>query len=375
MNTIMRIATVLLQGLYNLLKLFPQQDKIVFLSRQSNTPSLDFRLLDDAIKESHPTYKTVLLCKKLEGSVFQKLLYILHMFRQLYHLATARVALLDSYCIVISLLSHRKSLLVIQMWHSVGTMKKFGYSILDQEEGSSSKVAKMMRMHRGYDYVFAAGEGYKDHLAEGFDFDRSRILTYPLPRLERLQDDTYIQETKHRIYETYPELADKGKQNIVYVPTFRVNEDQAFAAAVDAFAKELNHNRYRLIVKAHPLTHYQSQDPRILCDAAFSSMEMLCVADIVVSDYSCIIYEAAVLKKPMYFYAYDYAHYMQTRDLYIDYKKEMPGPICESAADLCTAIAAGGFDSDRLSAFLQKYVEVTGHESANIASFIFSHLK
>ena len=47
-------------------------------------------------------------------------------------------------------------------------MKKFGYSILDKPEGSSSRMARLMKMHENYDFILAAGDGYKAHLAEGF---------------------------------------------------------------------------------------------------------------------------------------------------------------------------------------------------------------
>ena len=58
------------------------------------------------------------------------------MLRQMYHAATSEIVVLDTYCIIISLLKQRKSLKVIQMWHALGAMKKFGYSILDKGEGT-----------------------------------------------------------------------------------------------------------------------------------------------------------------------------------------------------------------------------------------------
>ena len=376
MDILIKCALGLLSGLYAILKLFPQRDKVVFLSRQANEPSLDIRMLEEKIRETHPEYGTVVLCRKLEGGIGKKIGYIFHMFRQMWHLATARAAVLDSYCIAASCLTHKKSLLVVQMWHSVGTMKKFGYSILDQPEGSSSRIARLMHMHRGYDFVLAAGEGYKDHLAEGFDIDREKIVTYPLPRLECLQSEDYIAGTRERIFAAYPRLSEK--KNIVYVPTFRKGEgeDEAFAAAVEDMTSALDLDRYNLIIKAHPLAGFHTDDPRVLCDHAFSSMEMLCAADIVVTDYSCILYEAAVLKKPMYFYAYDLDHYLSTRDIYIDYRSVMPGPICESAEELAKAVdGSADFDHEKLAAFLHTYVETTGHETKDIADFLFREIE
>ena len=153
-------------------------------------------------------------------------------------------------------------------------------------------------MHHGYSYVLCAGEGYRDHLAQGFNVDPSIIKIYPLPRVELLQDKEYIKKKRAEILRAYPMLA-SDRKNIVYVPTFRKAEDEDFDYALADLAAALDADRYNLIVKAHPLSLYHGQkfDTKgdfITCDE-FTSMDMLLVADAVISDYSCIIYAAAVL--------------------------------------------------------------------------------
>lgn len=68
------------------------------------------------------------------------------------------------------------------------------------------------------------------------------------------------------------------------------------------------------------------------CDACideknFSTLEMMMVADYIICDYSAVIFEASLLKKPIFFYVFDYEKYCDNRDFYIDYMKEMPGII------------------------------------------------
>ena len=65
---------------------------------------------------------------------------------------------------------------------------------------------------------------------------------------------------------------------------------------------------------------------------------------------------------------------MSARDLYIDYQKEMPGPICMNATDLVQAISSEQYNYEKLEDFLHKYVEITGHETQNIVSFIFDQI-
>ena len=65
----------------------------------------------------------------------------------------------------------------------------------------------------------------------------------------------------------------------------------------------------------------------------FGVLDWLAVADVVITDYSAVTYEAALRNIPLVFWPYDMAHYLQARGLAVDYASEVPGPIVESAAE------------------------------------------
>lgn len=375
MSLIIKAGILILNIIYSVIKLFPQRKKITIISRQGNAPSTDIRMIRDKMTELHPEYTVIVLCKKLEENLFQKMRYVSHMFTQMYHMATSEAVILDSYCIAASTLKHKKGLLIVQMWHSIGTMKKFGYSILDKEEGSSSKIAHLMKMHANYDYILVAGDGYREHLADGFRYPPEKIVTLPLPRVELLKSDEYKKDISDKIFTSYPEL--KNKKNVLYVPTFRKKSDDEFVSALTGLCAAFDYDNYNLIIKPHPLTDLDSFDnDSALIDREYSSFDMLFVSDIVISDYSCIMYEAAVLKKPIYLYTYDYDEYMRTRDIYMDYHKEVPGPICNTASSLICAIENNDYDFNKLDEFLNKYVFMRSqHETKDIIDFIFDHKK
>ena len=98
------------------------------ISRQANRPSLDFLLIKTHILRQNPKIRVVTLChtleKRLNARIIDLIKYGFHMLKQMYHIATSKVVILDTYCIVISLLKHRKDLQIIQIWHSMGSMKK-----------------------------------------------------------------------------------------------------------------------------------------------------------------------------------------------------------------------------------------------------------
>ena len=100
--------------IYSILKLLKTQNKVTLISRQSDTISIDFKLLVEELKKANPEIKVVVLTKKLGKSWADKVKYFFHMFTQMYHIATSKVVVLDSYCIVISILKHKKELKVIQ---------------------------------------------------------------------------------------------------------------------------------------------------------------------------------------------------------------------------------------------------------------------
>ena len=218
MNRVIRAGIAVLNVIYTFIKLFPTQNKIVMLSRQSNIPSMEFRMLRDEILEQDEKIKVVLLSKMLGDSIRSKAGYCLHLFTQMYHIATAKVVILDSYCIAVSVLKHKKSLKVIQMWHSIGTMKKFGYSALDTEEGSGHDLAYTMKMHRNYDYIFASSEAYKEDLAKGFNYGTEKIITMPLPRVDLLKSSDYCKKTRERIYSKYPMLKENRLFILSHIP-------------------------------------------------------------------------------------------------------------------------------------------------------------
>ena len=213
------LAVIILNMIYLPFKLFKTKKKITFISRQSNNISLDFELLGKTFKEKYPEYKQVFLCKKLEGSIANKIKYFFHIFSQMYNITTSEVVILDSYCITLSILKQKKSLLVVQIWHAMGRLKKFGYSILNLDEGSSSRLAHAMRMHKNYDYVLASSDFCVESVMSGFNVKKDKVAILPLPRIELIKQQKEIQK---KIYKKYPSM--KKKINVLYAPTFRVNK-------------------------------------------------------------------------------------------------------------------------------------------------------
>ncbi|MDO5415008.1 MAG: CDP-glycerol glycerophosphotransferase family protein [Bacillota bacterium] len=360
-----KIATFFLNLIYFVIKLFPTTNKVTFISRQSNSPSQDALMLAKELKDKNSNIKVVMLFKKLDN----KIVYCFHIIKQMYHIATSKTVILDSYCIVISLLKHKNDLKVVQMWHALGALKRFGYSILDEEEGSSSKLAEMMRMHKGYDVIFTSSEYCKESFAEAFGYKSDKLKVMSLPRVDLLRSSKYQATKRDEIYTVYPQL--KEKETIVYAPTFRKSDlIVSDTNAIKKLINEIDKNKYNLVIKVHPLTNLEITEERIIVDNCFSTLDMLSVADYIVLDYSAILYEAALLNKPLFFYAFDLDEYTEKRNFYIDYEKEMPGAICKNANDVTKSIENKIYDVSKVKNFADKYIQNQENCTSEMVEYI-----
>lgn len=373
MSVIISIVRGVLCFIYGIFKLFPIKNKIVFLSRQANDVSVDFKLLGDNIKQKHPEYKTVFLCKKIGDGVLGKISYAFYVLLQMYHLATSRVAVVDSYCIPVSLLNHKKSLLVIQIWHALGNMKRFGYAMLDKPEGSSSKLAHAMRMHKNYDYLTISSMSFAKDFLEGFSAKYEQLVEIPLPKTDLLTDKEYALKKRAELTRKYPQLS--GKKNILYSPTFRKSDSHIKEAAENLF-KLVDGEKYNLILSDHPVSSNQEADPDGILRFAESTFDLLFTADFVISDYSTVFYEAGLLGLPIFSYAFDWKEYSQKREINFDIENEFPGLFTDSAKKIISDIENEVFDFERLNAFINKNVSVgNGNCTQRLTDFIFEKMK
>ena len=101
-SIIINIGIIILKIIYLPLKCLKTKNQIVYISRQFNHANLDFKLLINEIERINPKYKNVVLAKRMEKGILNNIKYMLHMLKQMYYIATSKIVILDSYCIVAS---------------------------------------------------------------------------------------------------------------------------------------------------------------------------------------------------------------------------------------------------------------------------------
>ena len=362
---VLKVGNIVLTCIYAALKLFPADaKKVLFLSRQTNEPSLDFTMLQDELRLQDPDVRIVSICNRIAQGPASKVSFAYDTLRSLFHLATSRVCVMDSYWPAVSVLHHKRSLTVVQIWHALGKVKQSGWQTVGKPGGRSLKIARMMHMHEGYDYIVGGAPIWNPCYCASFGCKESQILNLGLPRMDYLIHSK--QEVANKVFARYPEL--KGKIVVLYAPTFRrgkgVRHDDSFAA--------LDAKRFALVVKGHP---NQRVDVASSVDCPeFEAIDLLCVADYLITDYSAIALEGAVANVRTLYYLYDYDDYRRNNGLNIDIAVELPECVYFDAGSLIEGLLAaveGAYPEEAFQSYCERFlIGDRGHSTKDIAAFV-----
>jgi len=369
MQIILKIGIFIYNLIYCFHKLAPTRNRVAAISRQSETLTPDMKLLTEEIRRQDPDIEVITLNRMIPPDMKGRIRYIFYMLgTEMHVIATSRVLILEGYCIGASVLHHKKSLKIIQMWHALGALKKFGYLAVDTEEGHSSRLARTMHMHENYDYVLCSSEFCRPIYAAAFGYPEDKVRVMPLPRTDLLKNEAFMAEQRRRIYDRYPEL--REKPSVLYAPTFRKGAD--ISAALQELMDAFPYDKYNLIVHLHPIDRTKVESDRAFQCPEFTSLELYSVSAAMISDYSSAIFEAAQAWVPVYLYTYDLDEYLERRGFCIDFMKDIPLPKYRTAGELLAALERGDSSPEEQAAFLEKYVKSVPDSTGEIAAFVRS---
>jgi CDP-ribitol ribitolphosphotransferase len=374
--------------LYTIFKRSSVKKRVAFLSRQSGKPSLDFTLLESALRVELPGWEFATSCYRDTGSLTARVRGTL---RQLRLVANSRLCIVDGYTPAVSIPRLDPSTVVVQIWHALGTFKRFGWQALDGEAGRTRAQAEQLMMHRQYSLVIAGGEGPRTAYAQAFDCPESKIIPLGMPRMDYLLDDEPQCERKRikaAVIEQYPQLAN-GRVNVLFAPTLRKGNGRANARRhLEELASHLPAETFNLIVAFHPLSTHRVEGARVegeplsrgasdgspdgASDGAshvasdgspdgashvgsdgrapatplapithiphIRGIDLLELADYVVTDYSAIAFEAALLRRKVVFYVPDIVAYRDSPGLNIDPEEQFAPISFRDAASLARFI-------------------------------------
>ncbi|MBQ9530872.1 MAG: CDP-glycerol glycerophosphotransferase family protein [Eubacterium sp.] len=300
--------------------------------------------------------------------------------RRFMHLyATSKVVIVDDYFRLLNAVDKREGVNLFQLWHACGAFKTFGFTRLGKKGGPKQNDVN----HRMYDCAIVSSQEIAKHYAEGFGLSDECIAATGIPRTDIFMDEHYAKSIQERFYEKRPQLRDK--KIILFAPTFRGNGQMSAYYPLEAFDPatlyESLSEEYAILIKLHPFCQ-----ERYVIDEKYKDYiidlseedelnDLLFVTDLLITDYSSVIFEASLRGIPMLFYAYDLYEYISSRDFYYDFESFVPGKIVFSQSDLIKSIKENDFDTEKVDGFKNKFFDsLDGKSSQRVADLIVDKL-
>ena len=277
--------------------------------------------------------------------------------------ATAKALFLTDYFFPAYACKPREGQSVVQLWHGCGAFKKWGYSTAEKKWGASKKNLDLYPIHNTYTHVCVSSPKVSFAYVEAFGCSEKSVIPLGAPRTDVYFDKGFVAGCRKQILDKFPEIG--GRKIILYAPTFRGDSiDKSYIKNmmdIEEMSRRLG-DGYVLLIKQHPLTAdaFRIRNDGFAFDISkdVAIETALCAADLVITDYSSLIFEYALLERPMIFFAYDLAEYEDARSFYFGYEGFVPGEIVNSTEEIIGEIRRleTDFDVERIRRFRQDYM-------------------
>jgi CDP-ribitol ribitolphosphotransferase len=354
-------------------RLLPLRPRIVLATGHGARLQGNLAWIRDGLRAARPDVPIVELAH-LPGGGWRRLASTaLHALRAGYHLATARLVVVDDFFFPMYVIAPRPGTTFVQVWHACGAFKKFGYSVLDKRFGADESYVRSIAIHSNYDLCLVSAARFAPFYAEAFgqplDLFTARL---GIPRTDLFFDEARIARTSAELRRRYS--IPEGRRVVLYAPTFRGERITLARDPTDldlgALARILRDDHV-VLLRSHPFVRSRlATDPSLeafVIDVSdYPEMnDLMLVSDVLVTDYSSAIYEFALLGRPILLFAPDHEAYEAERGFYLDYPADLPGPAFTSSAELAAYLRAGAFDLERVRRFSADSFDVAdGHATA-----------
>ena len=372
-----------IQMAYTLSSLFfkVNPNKITIATYRSNDLEGNLAYIANEIQRADTHKQCFVLAKKFDSSPRGKVSYFFHLIRASFHLATSRFFIVDDFYFPIYVVKPRMGSEFVQLWHAAGAFKKFGWSTIGKEFGPSEDYLKTVKVHSNYSRVYVSSEKIIPAYAEAFNMSEENIYPLGVPRTDYFYQHDEHKQLKIRFYQQYPQLL--GKKILLYAPTFRgkshYQEEFVIPMDLDLMRRRLG-DEYALIIHLHPYMKLhlsgieQYSDFILHINKGYNIQELLVLADILITDYSSVIFDYSLLKRPIAFIANDLEEYLKERDFYYPYLDFIPGPFFTETTPLINWVNKKGYNMARIEEFQQEFFDYAdGKASERIVKHLLAN--
>ncbi len=236
---------------------------------------------------------------------------------------------------------------VVQLWHGI-PLKKIQLDSPATFSGFAPKLTRALyrRSAKNIDLMPAASEISAARLRSAFDLPAGRVVITGDPR----DDAVFRDQDAARAMLTLGIGQYSAKRVVLFAPTWRDGETDPSIPSTAEWARIASHLESTssvLVVRPHPhsVGDYRSGasvSPRIQMLAASAQSDinpLLPAVDILITDYSSMAFDFALLGKPIVFLAPDAENYARTRGLYEPYSQFSGGSHVTTWDDVITLLS------------------------------------
>ncbi len=334
-------GAVVLRSFAKLFWVFPiRKNRVVFSSYSGLSYSCNPKYICEYMKMHCPDYELVWLLAVPENAAaisgIKAVRY--RSLKRFYYLATAGYIITNIAPDV--LVPKRKGQTLIQTWHAGGAYKTVAHSQAQQRKASVWYVNKA----REYIDLFLSSSARftETNIIDGYQYS-GKVLNSGLPRNDLFFDRRLYSAVREK---TRSDLKLRDKYVALFAPTYRGTTKRAEELKCDldfrrilSALQEKTGREAVLLVRLH---HHDKHLYRFYGDetdvSSYPDMqELLCAADMLITDYSSCMWDYALTGKPCLLYVPDVDEYIRNRGLYTPVET-WPGVVCKSTEDAMTAI-------------------------------------
>ena len=344
--------------IYKVMKIFPVYEKrVIFESFYGNSYSCNPKYIyKEMLKEKSEfefiwVYNKDEIPKEIEGCKIVKR----RSLEFLYYFATSKFWITN--CNMPSSLKPGKDNIYVQTWHGV-PLKKIGS---DMNVDTNSRKEEWKVDGENIDLFVSSSSELNSIYERALNIDKSKLKVVGSPRNDVLFNQNIKNDIKQKLEEKYN--INLNKKVILYAPTFRDDNLKQDINLDLQFLKENLEDDYIIFLRLHSNVSNKLNIDNSLKNFIYDLssyddvQELFIISEVLITDYSSVMFDFAITEKTMIFYPYDLGHYDNNiRGFYFDYN-EVPGPIVYNTMELCKSIIEYDKDiySEKIKSFATKY--------------------
>lgn len=378
---IFSVYTSIFKLIYTVFRLFPiKKNKICIRNYDGKGYGDSLKYVVESIKKSvnSDELEIIWLVKKKKCNDNYVTFVNINSLKAFYHMASSKIWLSNNRIPIYY--KKKKSQKYIQLWHGGIGMKK----IERQVENSLSRnyIKTAVNDSRNIDYLISNSK-YRTDLYKKYFWYTGIILEIGSPRNDLL----VINDSTKKI-SIMNKLGIKNDCKVlIYAPTFRRNHklsyyDIDYEMLLNTLQQKFKSN-WKILLRLHPIISDYSDEiikynKNLIDVSCYADIyELLPFCDAMISDYSSIMFDFMLIKKPIFIYATDIDEYKRDRDFNISLDS-LPFSISKNNIELKENILnfKQDFFSNNVMKFSKQYgLNETGKASEYIKDLILADIK